>query len=88
MSPSLKFFLMAPIRLAANEVCREFVLGDVPATIPVENLSAAMALVSLDSPLPVQSRHFDRRPVTSVLPPNFGHIAAPHEVTLCAQQRK
>jgi hypothetical protein len=30
-------------------VCRQFALGDVPATIPVENLSAAMALVSLDS---------------------------------------
>ena len=26
-----------------------FALGDVPATIPVDNLSVAMALVSLDS---------------------------------------
>jgi len=32
-------------------VCRQFVLGDVPATISVENVSAAMGLVSLDSPL-------------------------------------
>ena len=31
-----------------------FALDDVPGTIPVENLSAAMALVSLDSPLRVQ----------------------------------
>jgi hypothetical protein len=35
--------------------CRQFALGDLPATIPVENLSAAMALVSLDSPLRVNT---------------------------------
>jgi hypothetical protein len=33
--------------------CRQFALGDTPATRPVENLSAAMALVSLDRPLRV-----------------------------------
>jgi hypothetical protein len=43
-----------------NEVCRQFALGDVPATIQVENLSAAMALVSLDSPLRAMSLDIDR----------------------------
>ena len=51
MSPSFKFFLMAPIRWLQNEVCRQLAFGDVPATIPVENLPAAMAPVSLDNPL-------------------------------------
>jgi hypothetical protein len=36
-----------------SEVCRQLVLSEVPAIIPVENLSAAMTLVSLDSPLRV-----------------------------------
>ena len=59
MSPSLKFFLMAQSAWLQNEVCRQFVLGDVPATIPVENLSAAIALrvksagLPLRQPLPV-----------------------------------
>jgi hypothetical protein len=48
-----------------NEVCRQFVLGDVPATIPVENLSAAIALVSLDGP--GQKRRFNPPPATSGL---------------------
>jgi hypothetical protein len=34
-----------------NEVRRQFALGDVPATISVQNLSATVAFVSLDSPL-------------------------------------
>src|SRR6185437_4518274 len=34
-----------------SEVRRQFALGDVPATISVPNLSAAMAFVSHDSPL-------------------------------------
>jgi hypothetical protein len=42
--------LMAAIRLAADEVRRQFALGDMPAAMPVESLSAAVALVSLDSP--------------------------------------
>jgi hypothetical protein len=38
-----------------SEVCRQLVLSKVPAKIPVENLSAAMTLVSLDSPLWVEA---------------------------------
>ena len=50
-------------------MCRQFVLGDVRATIPVENLSAAMALVSLDSPLRVTSGKSRSEHVFSASPP-------------------
>ena len=36
-------------------MCRQFALGDVPATLSVKNLSAEMTLVSLDGPLRVIS---------------------------------
>src|ERR1700716_3856156 len=47
-----KFVVMAPQSAwLLSEVCRQLVLSKVPAKIPVENLSAAMTLVSLDGPL-------------------------------------
>jgi hypothetical protein len=51
-----------------SEVCRQLVLSKVPAKIPVENLSAAMTLVSLDSPLWVKQRRTRCEQMSSGLP--------------------